>query len=37
MATLKNLAIGTLRLAGRTDIAANLRHHAYLLTTLGIT
>ncbi|WP_267893129.1 hypothetical protein [Streptomyces scabiei] len=34
------LAIGTLHLAGRTDIAASFRHHSgdptYLLTTPGI-
>ncbi|MFF0728409.1 ISAs1 family transposase [Streptomyces sp. NPDC004134] len=41
MATLRNLAIGALRLAGHTNIAAGLRHHARdttrPLTTLGIT
>ncbi len=41
MATLRNLAIGTLRLAGRTNIAAGLRYHARdttrPLATLGIT
>ncbi|MFF9034240.1 hypothetical protein ACF090_02070 [Streptomyces sp. NPDC014892] len=28
MASLRNLAIGALRLVGHTDIAAGLRHHA---------
>jgi predicted transposase YbfD/YdcC len=41
MAALRNLAIGALRLTGRTNIAAGLRHHARdttrPLTTLGIT
>jgi hypothetical protein len=41
MATLRNLAIGALRLTGHTHIAAGLRHHAREttrpLTTLGIT
>ncbi|MET9896973.1 ISAs1 family transposase [Streptomyces sp. NPDC006465] len=41
MASLRNLAIGALRLTGHTGIAAALRHHARdatrPLTTLGIT
>ncbi|MER5430308.1 ISAs1 family transposase [Streptomyces sp. NPDC002588] len=41
MASLRNLAIGALRLADHTNIAAALRHHARdisrPLTTLGIT
>ncbi|WP_280686062.1 ISAs1 family transposase [Kitasatospora sp. MAA19] len=41
MATLRNLAIGALRLTGCDNIAAGLRHHARdtnrPLTTLGIT
>ncbi|MGW4985107.1 ISAs1 family transposase [Streptomyces mirabilis] len=41
MASLRNLAIGALRLAGHRSIAAGLRHHARNatrpLTTLGIT
>ncbi|WP_328913296.1 MULTISPECIES: ISAs1 family transposase [unclassified Streptomyces] len=41
MASLRNLAIGALRLAGHTGIAASLRHHARdatrPLATLGIT
>ncbi|MFG2175512.1 ISAs1 family transposase [Streptomyces niveus] len=41
MASLRNLALGALRLAGRTNIAAGLRHHARdatrALVTLGIT
>ena len=41
MAALRNLAIGALRLTGRTNIAAGLRHHARdstrPLTALGIT
>lgn len=41
MATLRNLAIGALRLTGHTNIAAGLRHHARdttrPLTALGIT
>ncbi|MFD5514801.1 hypothetical protein [Streptomyces sp. NPDC127066] len=41
MAALGNLAIGALRLAGRTNIADGLRHHvrdpARPLTALGIT
>ncbi|MFE1293004.1 hypothetical protein [Streptomyces sp. NPDC058751] len=40
MAALRNPAIGALRLTGRTDIAAGLRHHARdttrPLTTLGV-
>ncbi|MFI5470907.1 hypothetical protein ACIA6D_11825 [Streptomyces cacaoi] len=40
MAALKRLAIGALRLAGRTDIAGGLRYRArnpdYLLTTPDI-
>lgn len=40
-AALRRLAIGALRLAGRTDIAGGLRYRApnpaYLLTTLDIT
>ncbi|WP_329138162.1 hypothetical protein OG552_29770 [Streptomyces sp. NBC_01476] len=41
MASLRHLAIGALRLAGHTGIAASLRHHARdatrPLATLGIT
>jgi hypothetical protein len=41
VASLRNLALGALRLAGRTNIAAGLRHHARdatrALVTLGIT
>lgn len=41
MASLRNLAIGTLRLAGRDNIAEGLRHHgrdmARPLATLGLT
>lgn len=41
MAALHNLAIGALRLIGRTDITAGLRHHARDITrpatTLAIT
>ena len=41
MAAVRHLVIGAHRLAGRTDTAAGLRHHAgspaYLLTTAGIT
>ncbi|WP_369227448.1 ISAs1 family transposase [Streptomyces sp. R39] len=41
MASLRNLAIGTLRLAGRGSIAESLRHHgrdmARPLATLGLT
>ncbi|MFK4548295.1 putative transposase YbfD/YdcC [Streptomyces tendae] len=41
MASLRNLVLGALRLAGRTNIAAGLRHHARdatrALVTLGIT
>ncbi|MET9656044.1 hypothetical protein [Streptomyces sp. NPDC006510] len=41
MATLRNLAIGALRLTGHDNIAAGIRHHARdaarPLTTLGIT
>ncbi|MET7686021.1 ISAs1 family transposase, partial [Streptomyces sp. NPDC005423] len=40
MATCRNLAIGALRLAGSTNIAADLRHNARdanrLLTLLGL-
>jgi hypothetical protein len=41
MASLRNLALGALRLAGGNNIAAGLRHHARdatrTLVTLGIT
>ncbi|WUX49891.1 hypothetical protein OG769_36170 (plasmid) [Streptomyces sp. NBC_01435] len=41
MASLRNLAIGALRLAGRDNIAEGLRHHARDMTrplaTLGLT
>ncbi|WP_268830000.1 hypothetical protein [Streptomyces roseoverticillatus] len=41
MASLRNLAIGALRLSGHTGIAVSLRRHARNatrpLTTLGIT
>lgn len=41
MASLRNLAIGALRLAGRDNIAEGLRHHgrdmARPLATLGLT
>jgi hypothetical protein len=41
MATLRNAAIGTLRLAGATNIAAANRHHARnsnrAMALLGIT
>ncbi|MEU9046144.1 MULTISPECIES: hypothetical protein [unclassified Kitasatospora] len=40
MATLRNLAIGALRLTGHDNIAAGIRHHARdaarPITTLGI-
>jgi hypothetical protein len=41
MASLRNLAIGALRLAGRDNIAEGLRHHGRDMTrplaTLGLT
>ncbi|MEU9381527.1 hypothetical protein AB0D38_11265, partial [Streptomyces sp. NPDC048279] len=41
MASLRNLAIGALRLAGRDNIAEGLRHHSRDMTrplaTLGLT
>ena len=41
MASLRNMAIGALRLAGRNNIAEGLRHHGREMTrppaTLGLT